>query len=286
MINSTFYGNTATQGGAIFVGGAFLNVVNTTFSGNDANIGGGIFSTRAVTTLKGTIVASSVGDNCEGVFDDLGYNISDDNSCGFSATGSHNNTDPLLDPSGLAENGGPTETIALESDSPAINQIPPGMCPATDQREYLRPAPGQTNCDIGSFELGAVPAPSIDCSAAKASRPNLISLPFVFIPERIFGVTDPEGSFSVSVTSIKQDKPVSGGGRICSDWFGVGTSTAWVRANGRRRGGLIYTLGFKATDSGGAGSCSGAVKVCVQDLLHQGKCVDTGKSFDSTKCRH
>jgi len=31
---------------------------------------------------------------------DGGYNISDDDSCGFFATGSHNNTDPLLSPDG------------------------------------------------------------------------------------------------------------------------------------------------------------------------------------------
>jgi hypothetical protein len=44
-----------------------------------------------------------------------------------------NSTDPLLDPAGL-QNKGPTETIALQSMSPAIDVIPVSDCPATDQR--------------------------------------------------------------------------------------------------------------------------------------------------------
>jgi hypothetical protein len=44
------------------------------------------------------------------------------------------NTDPKLDPGGLQNNGGPTQTIALLSTSPAIDHIPASTCPATDQR--------------------------------------------------------------------------------------------------------------------------------------------------------
>jgi hypothetical protein len=58
-----------------------------------------------------------------------------------------------------------------------------------------------------------------------------------------------------------------------------------VRANGQNSAGSIYTLGFKATNKGGEGSCSGAVKVCVEDLNHQGKCVATGQTYDATQCR-
>jgi hypothetical protein len=287
VINSTFYRNGAGQGGAIIAGGAALDLSNSTFSDNDANTGGALFSTLAKARLRGNIFAGTAGENCaqslEAIVDE-GYNISNDGSCEFSATGSHNNTDPALDPGGLADNGGQTQTIALEAGSPAVNQIPARTCPATDQREYLRPAPGQKNCDIGAFELNAVPAPSIDCSAAKASQPNPIALPLAFIPEDILGVTNPGGPVYISITAITQDKPVSGGGFVCSDGLGVGTSTARVRANAQGSGGLIYTLGFTASDSGGTGSCSGAVEVCVQDLRHQGECIDTGKTFDSTKC--
>ena len=59
---------------------------------------------------------------------------------------------------------------------------------------------------------------------SRASKPNLVSLPFVFVPESILGVSDPEGPYSVSITSITQDKPVSGGALSCRDGFGVGPS--------------------------------------------------------------
>ena len=60
--------------------------------------------------------------------------------------------DPLLAP--LQNNGGPTQTHALMSGSPAINAAN-ANAPARDQRNYIRPdAP-----DIGAFEFGGtIPA--------------------------------------------------------------------------------------------------------------------------------
>ena len=100
-------------------------------------------------TVTNSIVANSTsGFNCAGTatppVTDGGYNISDDTSCGFVGTGL--NTDTIgdgvldtnlaLDPSGLANNGGPTYTIALDSVSYAIAAIPLIDCPATDQRSF------------------------------------------------------------------------------------------------------------------------------------------------------
>jgi hypothetical protein len=67
----------------------------------------------------------------------------------------------------LFDNGGPTETHALRSDSPAVDQGT-GVtsasffdCPATDQRGFARPVDGNGDgkaaCDIGAFEFGAIP---------------------------------------------------------------------------------------------------------------------------------
>src|SRR5208337_2581401 len=68
---------------------------------------------------------------------------------------------PLLDPAGLQENGGPTETVALEEGSPAIdagnNLIcqapPPRGLGGVDQRGVPRSRPGYTLCDIGAFQF-------------------------------------------------------------------------------------------------------------------------------------
>jgi predicted outer membrane repeat protein len=58
--------------------------------------------------------------------------------------------DPLL--LGLASNGGPTQTMALQAGSPAINYAVASKCPAFDQRGFVR----QDSCDIGPFEYGGL----------------------------------------------------------------------------------------------------------------------------------
>ena len=167
VINSTFSANSTKECGGSIASG-FLSgtatIVNSTFSGNVGGFdcgGGGDISGSAY-SLKSTIVAGkAAGGNCVGNTD-LGYNISDDDSCGFSAVGSRNNTDPMLDPAGLANNGGPTQTIALLSGSPAIDAIPLADCTdqssnriTTDQRGFPRPdARGEPACDIGAYESG------------------------------------------------------------------------------------------------------------------------------------
>src|SRR5262249_53368513 len=90
---------------------------------------------------------------------------SDDASCGFAKTGSAHNgdgVDPLLSSAGLADNGGPTQTIALQEGSPAIDAIPAADCTdqasppnpiTTDQRGFLRPDAGEQLCDIGAYEF-------------------------------------------------------------------------------------------------------------------------------------
>jgi hypothetical protein len=79
--------------------------------------------------------------------------------------------DPGLETDGsgkplLGNNGGPTQTHALRSSSPAIDEGT-GVtsatffdCPERDQRGFVRPVEGDGECDIGAFEFGAV-APEI-----------------------------------------------------------------------------------------------------------------------------
>ena len=60
--------------------------------------------------------------------------------------------DPKLGP--LANNGGPTLTMALLPGSPAIDAGNTSLAPATDQRGFPRPA--GLAADIGAFEYGSV----------------------------------------------------------------------------------------------------------------------------------
>jgi hypothetical protein len=161
VTNSTFSGN-AVAGAARSFGGAIYNsgtltVTNSTFSENGAlGSGGGIYN-GGTATLRNTIVANSTsGGNCGGLpITDGGYNIEDGTSCGFSEA---NNSMPSTEPEladDLADNGGPTQTIALLKGSPAINTIPKtengcGTEVTTDQRGVNRPQ--GKKCDTGAFE--------------------------------------------------------------------------------------------------------------------------------------
>jgi hypothetical protein len=91
--------------------------------------------------------------------------------------GNHFNVDPGLDPKGIQFNGGPTETIALLSGSPAINHGDNAICKAPaptglggiDQRGFGRFSDGDGLCDIGAYELNAKLAPIF---AGQPGAPN------------------------------------------------------------------------------------------------------------------
>jgi predicted outer membrane repeat protein len=172
VTNCTFSGNSAESGGGVY--GDSVTVTNSTFLGNSAFPGnggairGGVRSTGRP-TLKGTILAGSLNDsgNCAGIVD-RGYNISDDDSCDFTepptGTSTNGSTSLNLDPAGLHNNGGPTETIALKPGSNAIgfdtdctHQATPPNPVLTDQRGLSRPD-SPTLCDSGAYEHDGVGA--------------------------------------------------------------------------------------------------------------------------------
>ncbi len=176
IVNSTFANNTANApGGAIIAGGvqAEVEITASTFSGNSSAqfAGSSVFAgDSSRISFKGTILARAEGvftPNCgTGVNSEIvnaGFNIADDASCNFGTSmGASGQTigdrvDPLLDPDGLQNNGGPTATIALEDDSPAIAAIPVADCTdqdgeplTTDQRG--EPRPDNAPCAIGAYE--------------------------------------------------------------------------------------------------------------------------------------
>jgi hypothetical protein len=100
--------------------------------------------------LINIVLAANVPSNGCGTITDTGHNLSSDGSCAFTGVGSLNNIDPKLGP--LADNGGPTLTMALLSSSPAIDAGDTAAGPPTDQRGY--PRPFSLAADIGAFEFG------------------------------------------------------------------------------------------------------------------------------------
>jgi HYR domain len=155
ITNSTFANNSVEghEGGGLENSRGTVSITNSTFSGNSAGGGGGINNTLGTVKIGGSIVANNTGGNCSGGVSDQGYNLSSDSSCGFTGTGSLQNTDPKLNPGGLQNNGGPTQTIALQSGSPASDTIPSASCPSTDQRGVSRLDNGESTCDMGAYEF-------------------------------------------------------------------------------------------------------------------------------------
>jgi hypothetical protein len=156
VVNCTFSGGSAVGGTNGLAGtgnspGASNGSLGVGKGGDVAN-GAGSF------VLRNSILgASSAGTNAYDTsasrITDGGYNISSDASLNLSGT-SLKNTDPQL--GSLASNGGPTQTMALGTNSPALDRIPASLCPATDQRGV--PRPQGSACDVGAYELVTLPA--------------------------------------------------------------------------------------------------------------------------------
>lgn len=162
--NCTFYGNSAEAGGGIFLGaGGLVSVDFCTFCDNTTNYGGGIYNASGL-QVKNSILANNTGSvqgpdfyhQGSGVVFDLGYNIVE-SSYGFtwSATGDITGDQSNLFGSGkatqtLGNNGGPTQTLAIESGSVAIGSGSYDATITTDQRGISRNNPPT----IGAVEFG------------------------------------------------------------------------------------------------------------------------------------
>ena len=105
-----------------------MTLTASTITGNTAGGSGGGIDNAGTANLGATIVAESTsGGDCSGPITDEGYNMADDASCGFSATGRRNSSPTLdADLGPLQNNGGPTDTMALLAGSPAIDQVTSG----------------------------------------------------------------------------------------------------------------------------------------------------------------
>jgi hypothetical protein len=208
VTNSTFIGNRSGAGGGIENVGGTLTVINCTFAGNNGQVDGGAINniidfsgSAGPVTVTNSIFSGNTdnsgnpSDNCGSRITDGGHNLDDGTSCRFSAAkGSLSNTAPDLDPAGLQDKGGPTQTVALctaagvpagcSAASPAIDAGDEAICTAApvnnrDQRGFVRPGAGHTRCSIGAYEADATaPAACVgDCSGTSTVAINdLITL--------------------------------------------------------------------------------------------------------------
>ncbi|MEO8392024.1 MAG: choice-of-anchor Q domain-containing protein, partial [Chloroflexota bacterium] len=164
VTNSTFSDNTHQ---VIFNRGT-LTLTNSTVSGNSpSNTGGSISNSIGTITLNNTIVAKSTnGIDCyiySGTVT-VNHSLISDGSCGVGTGPSYTNGnlsgDPLLDPAGLANNGGPTQTIALQASSPAINAGSNALAldPSSNPLQYDQRGAGYPRIIGGTVDMGAYEA--------------------------------------------------------------------------------------------------------------------------------
>ena len=195
LTNSTFSGNSASgSGGAIYNDGN-LTAKNSTLSGNSASVSGGGLFGNTLLNYTNTIIANSTGGDCSSDVNTNLNNLVEDGSC----SGNHVNFvtgDPMLDV--LADNGGPTQTLALFVGSSAIDAGDDSTCTSSpvnslDQRGVTRPV--GAHCDIGAYEGAKDITPPTVLTFSATSPSTSLNIP---IPALSFTASD-----DVAVTGYK-----------------------------------------------------------------------------------
>ncbi len=164
VTDSTITGNTASDGSGLFNNVGSVTVTDSTISGNTAagaGLGGGIFNNDGSVSLEADLLATPggapSGGECVGSITDLGFNVSDDTSCGFASTSTSISNSSAAEHLGpLQNNGGPTQTIEPTVGNPAIGLIPnqtSGLCPTSDQRGVA--SVPEAPCDAGSVQVAS-----------------------------------------------------------------------------------------------------------------------------------
>ncbi len=158
LVNCTLANNQAIEGAGVKNYAGTVTVTNCTFFKNSTGGGGGagIWSggwSRARTVVSNSLFADGgAGDELhqEDVLEVTGdYNVSRDGS----APGPHSRSADNAVLGDLGRYGGPTETVPLLTDSPALDagdneRVPAGV--RTDQRGLPRVRNGKV--DVGAFE--------------------------------------------------------------------------------------------------------------------------------------
>lgn len=248
VTNCTFAGNSAS-GGAGILNYYTASITNCTFADNTVVATGTGIANFGVATIKNSLFAggSKAHITNSGTLTSLGNNLSTLNLGLLNHPTDLRNTNPLLDPDGLQDNGGLTPTIALLPGSPALDRISgtPGTdFPALDQRGVGRP--NRAKADIGAFEAEQNTAPEAgnDSATTAFNQPVIITVKA--------NDTDADGD-SLTVTAVTQ--PANGTTAINED----GTIT------------YTPTMGYSGTDTfsytisdGQGGTASASVLVTIQ----------------------
>jgi hypothetical protein len=174
LTNSTVADNRATSASGISSNGD-VSITDSTLTGNYARTHGVVLSVDGSLTIANSVMVGNDSSGYSDIFSSYGYGLTDSNGHNLFGTdvkgtipGDLENiaaqsvfaaTAPIAGTGVaggvLAANGGPTETVALldAATNPALGRGEGIASITTDQRGEPRPAPGDTDPDIGAFEL-------------------------------------------------------------------------------------------------------------------------------------
>lgn len=163
--NSTFSGNTAGRGGGA-VAGTGVTLRSSTITSNHATSPNGISYGGGVSNfsdsddsiyVSNTVIAGNTatdGPDIFGLINSQDYNLfGNTTGATIDGTTTHNITGVSANLDPLRNNGGPTDTHALRSNSLAINHGNNANAPSRDQRGFGRNGVS----DIGAFEFNGIP---------------------------------------------------------------------------------------------------------------------------------
>ncbi len=218
--------------------------------------------------MANSIVSSDPATNCGGFVADIhdfGGEIDSGASCHFTGgfTSSASNTDPKLGL--LANNGGPTQTMALLPGSPAIDfYVAHYGCPATDQRGVSRPQEWP-NCDSGAYEF----VPTTTTMLTANPNPGLLDQPVQLCAsvKPTNNTATPTGGVAFKEGSTTLGTATLSGGRGCfttsSLSLGDHTITASYSGSGARgfsastSAPLVESIQVQGQDVAGGGAGGG-----------------------------
>src|SRR5262249_24875232 len=220
------------SGGGLSLAGGTVTLVNVTIARNSVasgGTGGGLDVNSGTATLDNTIVALNTNrTGSSAPADDIArtvaaasaFNLIGPGGAGGLTNGANGNHVGVANPGlgTLADNGGPTPTIALLPGSPAIGagsaSIAGVTVPTTDQRGVARPS---TSIDIGAFQdrgFAITILPGLSSQTAAINTP--FANPLAVFVSSTFGDPVRGGVITYTVTP-------SGGGAAAS--LSAGTAT-------------------------------------------------------------
>ena len=241
LTNCTVSGNSATTDGGLRISGA-ATLTNCTVSGNSATGNSGDLDNEGIVTLDNTIVADDVPGSLYDVAGDTALTGSNDligsvisTNLTKSLSNSLLNANPDLQ--SLANNGGLTETMALQPDSPAINAGDNGLAvdPTTqkaltrDQTDINERVLGGT-VNIGAYESSYV-STSTGLTSSATNDTSTYGTSVIFtatVSDIESGTGTPTGSveFYDGTTDLGPGTALSGSGYIVTSKFTTSTLDA------------------------------------------------------------